>query len=125
MKIRSGSEVFDVDLSRTPLFRDRREAGRLLAASLTDYAGRKDVVVLAFPRGGVPVAFEIATALRAPLDVLAIRKLGVPGHDAYALGASGSGGFKMVNHDVVEALKIPNSVIAAIAARTRMSTEAS
>lgn len=119
MKIGSGTEIFDIDGSRAPLFRDRREAGRLLAASLTDYAGRKDVVVLALPRGGVPVAFEIAMALRAPLDILTVRKLGVPGNDEYAMGAIGSGGIDMVNYDVVEALKIPSSVIAAIAARER------
>jgi putative phosphoribosyl transferase len=119
MKIRSGTEIFDVERRSAPLFWDRRDAGRLLAANLAEYAGRKDVVVLALPRGGVPVAFEIATALRAPLDVLTVRKLGVPRHEEYAMGAIGSGGIELVNRDVVEALSIPSSVIAAIVARER------
>jgi len=69
-------------------FRDRREAGRLLAGKLTGYATRPDVLVLALPRGGVPVAYEVALALRAPLEVFLVRKLGVPGHDELAMGPS-------------------------------------
>ena len=73
-------------------FRDRAEAGRLLAEKLVAYAGRPDVLVLALPRGGVPVAFEVARALEAPLDVFVVRKLGVPGHEELAMGAIASGG---------------------------------
>ena len=91
-------------------FRDRTEAGRLLAERLTDYAGRPDVLVLALPRGGVPVAYEVARALEAPLDVFVVRKLGVPGHEELAMGAIASGGARVLNDDVVEALnRIPRS----------------
>src|ERR671914_53921 len=83
-----------------PYYRDRTDAGRQLAAELTDYAGRADVIVLALPRGGVPVAFEVASALRAPLDVFIVRKLGVPGHEEYAMGAIATGGVVVVNDDV-------------------------
>jgi predicted phosphoribosyltransferase len=74
------------ELPRPGLFRDRREAGRLLAAKLAAYANRPDVIVLALPRGGVPVAYEVARALRAPLDVFVVRKLGVPGYEELAMG---------------------------------------
>jgi len=74
------------------LFRDRRHAGQLLAAQFPRYAGRDDVIVLALPRGGVPVAFEVARALEAPLDVFTVRKLGVPGHEELAFGAIATGG---------------------------------
>ncbi len=73
-------------------FRDRSEAGQLLAQELSAYAGREDVIVLALPRGGVPVAFEVARAIHAPLDVFVVRKLGVPGHEELAMGAIASGG---------------------------------
>ena len=73
-------------------FRDRAEAGRRLAEKLVDYAGRPDVLVLALPRGGVPVGYEVARALEAPLDVFVVRKLGVPGHEELAMGAIASGG---------------------------------
>jgi predicted phosphoribosyltransferase len=95
-------------------FRDRTEAGRVLAEGLTNYAGRPDVVVLALPRGGVPVAFEAARALRAPLDVFVVRKLGVPGHEELALGAIASGGTRVLNDDVVRLLHIPPETIDAV-----------
>jgi predicted phosphoribosyltransferase len=98
-------------------FRDRYEAGRLLAEQLTAYAGRPDVLVLALPRGGVPVAYEVARALGAPLDVFAVRKLGVPGHEELAMGAIASGGVYVLNDEVVQALRIPSRVIEAVAAR--------
>jgi len=98
-------------------FRDRTEAGQLLAEQLTAYAGRPDVLVLALPRGGVPVASEVARALGAPLDVFVVRKLGVPGHEELAMGAIASGGVCMLDDDVVLALRIPRRVIEAVAAR--------
>jgi len=98
-------------------FRDRREAGRVLAAGLSAYANRPDVRVLALPRGGVPVGAEVASALGAPLDVFVVRKLGVPGHEEYALGAIATGGVRVLNEDVVRALRIPDRVIDALAAR--------
>ncbi|PYM54778.1 MAG: phosphoribosyl transferase, partial [Candidatus Rokuibacteriota bacterium] len=98
-------------------FRDRREAGRLLAAQLGAYAKRPDVLVLALPRGGVPVAAEVASALGAPLDVFVVRKLGVPGHEEYALGAIATGGVRVLNEEVVQALRIPDRVIDALAGR--------
>jgi predicted phosphoribosyltransferase len=97
-------------------FRDRAEAGRLLARKLVEYAGRPDVLVLALPRGGVPVAFEVARVLEAPLDVLVVRKLGVPGHRELAMGAVASGGAWVLNEDVLGALEIPEHVIRAVAA---------
>jgi putative phosphoribosyl transferase len=98
-------------------FRNRSEAGRVLAAKLAVYAKRPDVIVLALPRGGVPVAYEVAQALDAPLDVFLVRKLGVPGHEEYALGAIASGGVRVINQDVVRGLRIPQATIDAIAAR--------
>jgi putative phosphoribosyl transferase len=98
------------------LFRDRRDAGRQLAAALSDYAGRPDLVVLALPRGGVPVAYEVATALGAPLDVFLVRKLGVPGREELAMGAIASGGVRVVNDEVVRELGIPDELIDAVAA---------
>lgn len=94
-----------------PSFRNRREAGQLLAARLSAYAGRPDVIVLGLPRGGVPVAFEVARALAAPLDVLIVRKLGLPGHEELAMGAIASGGIRVINPDVVGDLTIPAAVI--------------
>jgi predicted phosphoribosyltransferase len=100
-----------------PYFRDRKEAGRLLAAKLAAYANRPDVLVLALPRGGVPVAFEVAQALKAPLDVFIVRKLGVPGHEELAMGAVASGGVRVLNDEIVGALHIPDSVIDQVAAK--------
>jgi putative phosphoribosyl transferase len=98
-------------------FRDRSEAGRFLASQLSRYAGRPDVLVLALPRGGVPVGDEVARALGAPLDVFLVRKLGVPGHGELAMGAIASGGVRVLNQDVVEALGIPPAAIEAVAER--------
>jgi len=83
------------------IYADRREAGALLAAELEQYRGRSDVVVLALPRGGVPVAYEVARALEAPLDVFVVRKLGAPGHRELAMGAIASGGVRVLNRDVI------------------------
>lgn len=98
------------------MFRDRAEAGRLLAAKLKAYAGCPNVLVLALPRGGVPVAFEVAQALRAPLDVFVVRKLGVPGHEELAMGAIATGGVRVLNDEVVSELGIPKWIIDAVAA---------
>ncbi|MFL5802539.1 MAG: phosphoribosyltransferase [Roseiflexaceae bacterium] len=104
-------------------FRDRREAGRLLAATLTAYANRPDVLVLALPRGGVPVAYEVARALGAPLDVFLVRKLGVPGHEELAMGAIATGGVRVLNKEVVRALGIPDYVIEAVTAKEQQELE--
>lgn len=98
-------------------FRDRVEAGRVLAEELAQYAGRDDVIVLALPRGGVPVAFEVARALHAPLDVFVVRKLGVPGHEELAMGAIASGGVLVIEPEVLEDLAIPQDVLIDVAAR--------
>jgi putative phosphoribosyl transferase len=90
-------------------FRDRAEAGRLLAERLREYAGRDDVIVLALPRGGVPVAYEVAKALDAPLRVFVVRKIGVPGHEELAMGALASGGILVLDHDLVRALGLGQS----------------
>jgi predicted phosphoribosyltransferase len=99
------------------LFRDRREAGRFLSGKLIAYADRPDVLVMALPRGGVPVAFEVARALHAPLEVFLVRKLGVPGHDELAMGAIASGGVRVLNDDVIRALRIPDDVVDKVIAR--------
>jgi putative phosphoribosyl transferase len=96
-------------------FRDRTEAGRQLAERLTAYADRPDVLVLALPRGGVPVAYEVARALRAPLDVFLVRKLGVPGYEELAMGAVATGGVRVLNDQIVAGLRIPDHVIEAVA----------
>src|ERR1700716_2470304 len=99
------------------IFRDRREAGRVLARLLRDHPGPDDVIVLALPRGGVPVGYEVASELGAPLDVFLVRKLGIPGHEELAMGAIASGGGRVLNDEVVRALNIPDRVIDAVAAR--------
>jgi putative phosphoribosyl transferase len=96
-------------------FSDRTEAGKYLAAQLESYKDRDDVMVLALPRGGVPVAFEVAQALRVPLDIFLVRKLGVPGHEELAMGAIATGGLRVLNNDVVDYLQIPHEVIDAVA----------
>jgi putative phosphoribosyl transferase len=96
-------------------FTDRRHAGRVLASRLTKYAGRNDVIVLALPRGGVPVASEVASALSAPMDVFLVRKLGTPGHRELAMGAIASGGVRVVNEDVVRWYGISEAAIDRIA----------
>ena len=103
-------------LHEQPAFRNRIEAGRQLAQKLAAYADRPDVLVLALPRGGVPVAYEVAKALNAPLDVFLVRKLGVPGHEELAMGAVATGGVRVLNEHVVRALGIPEYVIDAVAA---------
>jgi len=106
-------------LVKPGLFRDRRDAGRLLAEKLAAYANRPDVLVLALPRGGVPVAYEVAHRLGAPLDVFVVRKLGVPGHEELAMGAVATGGVRVLNDQLVEQLGIPDQMIDAVAARER------
>ena len=106
-------------LVKPGLFRDRRDAGRLLAEKLAAYANRPDVLVLALPRGGVPVAYEVARRLGAPLDVFVVRKLGVPGHEELAMGAVATGGVRVLNDQLVEQLGIPDQMIDAVAARER------
>jgi len=98
-------------------FADRHDAGRQLAARLREYGDRDDVIVLALPRGGVPVAWEVAKALEAPLDVFVVRKLGVPGREEYAMGAIASGGVRVLNEEAVQGLGIPRDVIDAVAER--------
>jgi putative phosphoribosyl transferase len=104
-------------------FRDRRDAGRQLAAELAAYANRPEVLVLALPRGGVPVAYEVARALKAPLDVFLVRKLGLPGQEELAMGAVASGGVRVLNRDVVDALRIPDELIDAVARRELQELE--
>ena len=98
------------------IFRDRTEAGQLLAGELMQFANQPDVIVLGLPRGGVPVAFEVARALRAPLDVFVVRKLGTPGRRELAMGAIASGGVRVLNEEVVQGLGIPMEVIDAVSA---------
>jgi putative phosphoribosyl transferase len=96
-------------------FRDRREAGRALALDLQQYAGRSDVVVLALPRGGVPVGYEIAQALHLPLDLLVVRKLGVPGQEELAMGAIASGGIRVLHDAVIQLIGLSEAVIEQVA----------
>lgn len=103
-----------MDANRQP-FTDRREAGRALAARLRQYAGRDDVLVLALPRGGVPVAYEVAEALGAPLDLFLVRKLGTPGHEELAMGAIASGGVRVLNDEVIRRYGVPPAAIDAVA----------
>ncbi|MBI2876198.1 MAG: phosphoribosyltransferase [Candidatus Tectomicrobia bacterium] len=104
-------------------FRDRSEAGRLLAERLKAFAHRPDVLVLALPRGGVPVAFEVARALHAPLDVFLVRKLGVPGHEELAMGAIATGGVRVLNQEIVQRLRIPDEMVDAVAAMEQRELE--
>jgi putative phosphoribosyl transferase len=104
-------------------FPNRTEAGRALARELSHYAGRNDVVVLALPRGGVPIGFEIAYALHAPLDVFLVRKLGVPHYPELAMGAIASGGTRVLNETVLEQLQIPIEDIEAVAEREQRELE--
>src|SRR5438552_4581625 len=104
-------------------FPDRAAAGRLLAEKLTQYAGRDDVIVLGLPRGGVPVAYEVAQALRVPLDVFIVRKLGVPGFEELAVGAIASGGVRVLNEDVARALPNADEIIDAVTAKERIELE--
>ena len=104
-------------------FANRTEAGRLLAARLSRYAGRRDTIVLALPRGGVPVAFEIARALSAPFDVFLVRKLGFPGQEELAMGAIATGGVRILNRDVVGYLHVPERTIEAVARKEQQELE--
>jgi predicted phosphoribosyltransferase len=104
-------------------FPNRTEAGRQLAEKLDKYAGREDVIVLGLPRGGVPVAYEVAKRLRAPLDVFVVRKLGVPGFEELAAGAIASGGVRVLNEDVMRAIPHADEVIEAVTAREAAELE--
>jgi putative phosphoribosyl transferase len=97
-------------------FRDRRDAGRQLAEKLSAYANRPDVLVLGLPRGGVPVAYEVAKVLNVPLDVFLVRKLGVPGREELAMGAIASGSVRVLNKNVVQSLRLSDQTIEAVAA---------
>src|SRR6188474_3271264 len=105
------------------VFQNRREAGRLLAQKLTAYASRRDLIVLALPRGGVPVAYEVARALGLPLDVFVVRKLGLPGHEELALGATAGGGVVVWNEPIVQGLGIPDHVLAKVVLREARELE--
>lgn len=100
-----------------PLFRDRREAGRHLGRALAQSGFHGSPLILALPRGGVPVAAEVSRALEAPLDVLVVRKLGVPGHEEYAMGAIASGGIKILRKDLIASLELPRSTVEAVVAQ--------
>lgn len=98
-------------------FLNRREAGELLALELAHLAGKPDCLILALPRGGVPVGYELSCILHAPLDILIVRKLGVPGHEELAMGAIATGGVRILNESVVSALGIPREAIAVVEER--------
>jgi putative phosphoribosyl transferase len=104
-------------------FRDRADAGRALAAALHHYANRNDVMVLALPRGGAPVAYEVARELGAPLDIFLVRKLGIPGHEEYAMGAIAEGGAIVLNRDLIRSLGIPPRAVESVIAQERVELE--
>jgi predicted phosphoribosyltransferase len=104
-------------------FRDRADAGQQLAERLTAYANRDDVIVLGLPRGGVPVAYEVAKRLHVPLDVFIVRKLGVPGYEELALGAIASGGVRVLNQDVVRVLPDAEQIVEAVTANELVEME--
>ncbi|HZR22598.1 MAG TPA: phosphoribosyltransferase [Vicinamibacterales bacterium] len=104
-------------------FRDRLDAGQQLAGRLTAYANHANVVVLGLPRGGVPVAAEVARMLQAPLDVFVVRKLGVPGHEELAMGAIASGGVRVLSEDLIDELGIPRAAVELAAARQHVELE--
>src|SRR4051812_29817119 len=108
---------------RHTLFRNRSDAGRQLAVGLSRYANRSDVLVLGLPRGGVPVAFEAAQALHAPLDVFVVRKLGVPGQEELAMGAVATGGAVLLNPEVVNYLAISEGQVQAVIAAETLELE--
>lgn len=107
----------------TKFFKNRSEAGRFLAQTLEEYTDNPNVVVLALPRGGVPVAYEVAEALKAPLDTFVVRKLGVPGYDELAMGAIATGGIRVLNSRVVDYLDIADEAIEAVATREQRELE--
>src|SRR5882672_5602162 len=102
------------------LFKDRADAGRQLAGKLSGYAGRSDVIVLGLPRGGVPVAAEVARELGAPFDLFLVRKLGVPTHPELAMGAIAEGGVEVLSDDLIRELGIPPAMVQQVAVRERM-----
>ncbi|HKT59405.1 MAG TPA: phosphoribosyltransferase family protein [Gemmatimonadales bacterium] len=104
-------------------YRNRTEAGRVVAERLRDYAGRSDVIVLALPRGGVPVGYEVAQALHAPLDVFIVRKLGLPAHPELAIGAIASGGVRVVDRDAMRRFGVTDQELAAVAAEEQRELE--
>src|SRR5687767_7548338 len=104
-------------------FTNRADAGRQLAALLTSYANRDDVIVLALPRGGVPIGFEVASALGTPLDVFLVRKLGVPGHAELAMGAIASGGVRVLSHDIIAQLSVSPAEVEEVTARERVELD--
>jgi predicted phosphoribosyltransferase len=106
-----------------PIFKDRDEAGERLAKELARYAGRADAIVLGLPRGGVVVAFAVSEALRLTLDVLVVRKIGVPGNEELAMGAIASGGVRVLNRQVIRWLGIPDSIVEDVAAREMRELE--
>lgn len=112
-----------IDPHPHPLFRDRTDAGRVLAAELTRYAGRSDVLVVALPRGGVPVAYEVARALAVPLDVFLVRKLGLPGHEEFAMGAIATGGVQLINEEVIRAYGVSAAQIDSVVAAEQRELE--
>lgn len=109
-------------MQATP-FTDRREAGRRLAEELREHVGTPGLLVLALPRGGVPVAYEVAEALGAPLDIFLVRKLGVPGHEELAMGAIASGGVRVMNDDVMQMVRVPEHAVDEVAAREQRELE--
>jgi putative phosphoribosyl transferase len=109
-------------MQATP-FADRREAGRRLAEALGEHAGKPGLLVLALPRGGVPVAYEVAEALGAPLDIFLVRKLGVPGHEELAMGAIASGGVRVMNDDVMRMVRVSEQAVDEVAAREERELE--
>ncbi len=111
------------EATRRVRFADRHDAGRQLAGLLRSLAGAPDLIVLGLPRGGVPVAFEVAAALDAPLDVFVVRKLGVPGHEEYAMGAIASGGIRVLNHEVIRQLRIPAGAVSFVEQSERRELE--
>src|SRR6266699_2559026 len=106
-----------------PLFRDRIEAGQILGQRLKPLIVDPNPMILALPRGGVPVGFEVAQALHADLDIFLVRKLGIPGHEELAMGAIASGGVRVLNHGLIEQLALPSSVIDRVTAQERQEIE--
>lgn len=104
-------------------FQDRAEAGRALAERLVQYTDHPNTLVLALPRGGVPVAFEIAETLKLPLDIFVVRKLGLPGHEEFAIGAIASGGARVLNQDLIHRLSIDDKLVEQIVAREQKELE--
>ena len=106
-----------------PRFKDRKEAGQALARHLEEFAGQKDVVVLALPRGGVPVGYKVAKALDAPLDIFIVRKLGVPGQEELAFGALASGGVTVFNEGIIKAIRMPEKLLQSVIEREQKELE--